>query len=381
MTVIGSTPGPIATANPLIPSDISTKCQQFLRDLNSDNTISACTAPLVSALSLFVPKHGSISYSASSGDVQSSLDSLCSSPACEDVLIRSTLNSFQANCTAELQASQPVVLGQYDSLYALQPFRASVCAKDAEDGYCLVDIAEGKVPTGSVNASSVLASSVPANSNAPVLATDTVSSNSTQAIVQLAVQYTIQLVDPAQMFITLQRAARRLLRRQSSGSAWSSAVTAPSSTTLYEESTVPTSSTGAAPAAATPANIVPALSTTGILPNAPEWSAHSVPFLFLSPNMSSSVLCTQCTKTVLASYISWESRLPYAIGLVNSPLLGQQGSLWTGIGDVCGSGFLASTATQAGQQASLTGIAPGTQALKGATTALVALAAAYVWLM
>lgn len=369
----------MATTNPLIPSDISTKCQQFLADLNGDDTISACTTPLVRALSLFAPTDRTLAYSASSAEVQSGLDNLCSSPACDDSLIRSTLNSFQGNCTAELQASQPVVLGQYDSLYTLQPFRGSVCAKDAEDGYCLMDIAEGKVPTGSANASSALASSVSANLTAPALATGTVNTNSTQAIVQLAVQYTIQLVDPAQMFITLQKAARRFVRRQSPGSTWSSA--APVATGSSQNDTSATRSSSAASASATPANITPALSMTGILPNAPEWSAHSVPFLFLSPNMSSSVLCTQCTKTVLASYISWESRLPYAIGLVNSPLLGQQGSLWTGIGDVCGSGFLASTASQAGQQASLTGVAPGAPAVKGAATALVVVAAAVIWWM
>lgn len=41
--------------------------------------------------------------------------------------------------------------------------------------------------------------------------------------------------------------------------------------------------------------------------------------------------------------------MPYILGLSNSPLLGGQGDLYTGVGDVCGAGFLGSIEGVAGK--------------------------------
>lgn len=67
--------------------------------------------------------------------------------------------------------------------------------------------------------------------------------------------------------------------------------------------------------------------------------------------MSSPLLCTSCTKSILASYISWETRSPYAVGLTNSPLLGTQSALWNAVGGTCGAGFQSAVASLGGQQA------------------------------
>lgn len=244
-----------------------------------------------------------------------------------------------------------------------------MCSKDVEDGYCLTDIAEGKVPTGSTNASSVLASSVSA-SIAAAEPSSASAVNATSNVVSLAaVKFTIQSVAPTELFITVQSAARRLFRRQSLGSSSSSKSTTSTSSAAPSSASSTTSTTLSA--------TDPSYALTGILPNAATWSSASLPFLFLSSNMSSSLLCTQCTKTILATYVSWESRMPYALGLANSPLLGQQGALWTGVGEVCGGGFLSSIASQAGQASLASGA--GRIAVKGGV-GLLAVALVALWM-
>jgi hypothetical protein len=50
----------------------------------------------------------------------------------------------------------------------------------------------------------------------------------------------------------------------------------------------------------------------------------------------------------MAAYISWESQVPYALGLGSSPILGGQQDLWSGIGQTCGANFTDSISAQAG---------------------------------
>ncbi|ORY55534.1 hypothetical protein BCR35DRAFT_310035 [Leucosporidium creatinivorum] len=358
-------------ANPLIPTSVSTGCQKFLTYLNGDETISACTLPLVQTLSLFAPSSSS-TYDASSAEISQALDDLCTAQACDDSLIRTTLTQFSGNCSAELQASQAAVLGSYDTLYILSPFRTAVCAKDAEDGYCLTDIASGNVPVGSSAASSALASSVSAN----LTAAPTSGVNTTNNIVSLAAtaKYTIPSLSPAELYFQVQSAARRLFRRQSISSSSSKS----SSSSATSTSSAATSSASSnATSSSTLSEVDPSYALTGILPNSNTWRENSLPFLFLSTNMSSSLLCTQCTKTIFATYVSWESRIPYALGLSNSPILGSQGTLWTGIGEVCGSGFLSSIASQAGQSSLASGA--GRIAVKGGV-GLLAVALVALWM-
>ena len=141
--------------------------------------------------------------------------------------------------------------------------------------------------------------------------------------------YASAALDPRALFITLSSPLLRLVRRQSTND---TGITNTTSVAANTTSTPLATSTG----------------LTGLLPNSTTWRAASLPFLFLSPEMSSTLLCTSCTKSVLASYVSFESRMPYALGLSNSPLLGGQSALWTAVGTTCGSGFQAGITTQAG---------------------------------
>jgi len=239
-------------------------------------------------------------------------------------LLRSTLAHFEGNCSSELTAKNPTVLGLYEVVYIAAPLLTSVCTKDAAGGYCLTDITSGKVPAATASASN--GSTAATASNSTVLlesnTTSVFSSSSKYTIANYAGEVA---TNPQILFSAVSKVASRLLRRQS-----------------------------VTPAVALDAN-TPAASTavitgtTGVLPNAETWQENNVPFLFLSQNMTSTVLCTSCSKSVFAAYIAFEASHPHVLGLPNSALLGQQGKIWTGIGNVCGSGFLQSTAEQAGQ--------------------------------
>ncbi|GJN94784.1 hypothetical protein Rhopal_007876-T1 [Rhodotorula paludigena] len=384
-TAAVSTASSTSSDNPLIPSTTSSKCEAFLTDLNSHADISACTAPLLSALALFQPDSNSAagSYSASSDDVDAALSSLCYTPACDDSLVRSLLTQFNGNCSTELQRKDSVVLGSYDALYVLTPLRTAVCTTDANADFCLKDITTGTMPkqdTGS-NAtalvSSVASSYAAVASGAASAPAAAASSSAAAAPAQnfrvLAASdsdFSIDVPAPPSLYIQITRAARRFVRRQWDGAASgsgssSSSASAPAASASGSASA--TSSTNSTSAASNSTSAFPqigdtAASTGGvhnytlpsILPNADTWASASLPFLFLSPSMSSTVLCSQCTKQVLAAYIAWESRMPYALGLANSPLLQGQAGLWTATGEKCGGGFLESVAKQAGES-NLTG--------------------------
>ncbi|BGP35875.1 hypothetical protein JCM10296v2_007727 [Rhodotorula toruloides] len=371
-----------STQNPLIPSSISPKCQSFLTYLNSASSLSSCTTPLLSALSSFQPSPDSpTTYTASSDQVHSAISNLCSQPSCDDSLVRGMLGGFAANCTAELEAKNQVVLGSYDALYVLEPLREAVCSTDSAGAFCVEDIAAGKVPSAPSNTTT--SSSASSNSTAPVNMTALASfasaaaSSTAQTGSQLAAQtYSIPVPAPQALYVQITKVAKRwygLAKRQyqggSSGSSWSagssSAASPSSSSGSNSSSPAGSSNSTTSPAPATP------LALPSLLPNSQTWSTLSLPFLFLTPSMPSSTLCTPCTRTILASYIAFESRMPYALGLANSPLLGGQGTLWTGVGEKCGSGFLEGVAKQVGE-ANLTGGAGVTKV--GAKAVVVAVA-------
>ncbi|GAA5974345.1 hypothetical protein JCM21900_002370 [Sporobolomyces salmonicolor] len=384
-------------SNPLIPTTISPKCQSFLGYLNADPSVSSCTSPLLSALSSFQPSSTS-SYAASSSDVSTALSNLCSASSCDDGTMRSLLTQFNGNCSAELQAKNDVVLGSYDALYVLTPLRDAVCAQDGSGTYCLMDITTGSMPTTSTgsnatavadsmastvsgSASGAASSSVPSPSASLVVTNGNSTSLNGTKLVTLATAstdgYQINPPAPGSLYIQITKVARRLLRRQNSvasTSAWSSSSKPWSASSSYAASASGSASSSAAATYPSSSNSTSSNSTSSdstdsastdsaspnsyslpsVLPNSETWRTSSLPFLFLSPNMSSTVVCSSCTKSILSSYVAWESRQPYALGLANSPMLGSQGTLWTGVGDKCGSGFLEAIAKQAGQS-NLTG--------------------------
>lgn len=360
--------------NPLIPTTISSGCTRFLEYLNTDTSIATCTAPLRTALSLFAPSSAA-TYSATGSDVTSSLKALCTAAPCSDSLLRSTLSHFNGNCSTEMQAGNEVVVDSYDAIYTLGPFLTAICTTDVEGAYCLSDIVSGKVPTASAaNSTSVAvasASALAAGQNSTISPLQSGTNNATDAVistnktvVSLAAtaaynidEYVGEAAHPAMLFWSVAKTvSARLLRRQAVANSTSTGSNATSTST----------------AAST-------LSTTGVLVNATTFSAAAVPFLLLSTNMSSSVLCTPCTKSILAPYVSFEARSPYALGLANSKLLGHQGLLWQGIAATCGEGFVSSIATMAGEtSAGLTGAGGRVELgrMGAVGTALVAVAVA-----
>lgn len=87
---------------------------------------------------------------------------------------------------------------------------------------------------------------------------------------------------------------------------------------------------------------------TAITPDISAYRSSNLPFLFISPELDNSVLCTACTRNIMAAYITWESSIAYAPGLTQSGLLGGQPTLYSGIQDKCGANFLSGPVQAAG---------------------------------
>lgn len=75
------------------------------------------------------------------------------------------------------------------------------------------------------------------------------------------------------------------------------------------------------------------------LPNATTFRVANIPYNFLSSSMGSSMICTQCTKTIISRYIAFEASIPYVSGLTSSGMLGGQTDFWDALSNTCGSGF------------------------------------------
>lgn len=67
--------------------------------------------------------------------------------------------------------------------------------------------------------------------------------------------------------------------------------------------------------------------------------SSNIAFLFLQPTAEKKVLCTSCTKNILARYIAFETSIPYAIGLANSQQLRGQSELYKAAKKTCGNDF------------------------------------------
>lgn len=142
----GSAANASSTANPLIPSGISSQCSTFLTAFNTDSSITSCIQPILSATSQFGP---SGTTNASSSAVTAALGQLCSLSSCEQT-IRGKLSDFYTACTAEVTGSgaNKDVLQTYDWLYVLTPFVNAACAKDDNGKACVTQI---QTTTGSSN--------------------------------------------------------------------------------------------------------------------------------------------------------------------------------------------------------------------------------------
>ncbi|KAF9458698.1 hypothetical protein BDZ94DRAFT_1270026 [Collybia nuda] len=91
--------------------------------------------------------------------------------------------------------------------------------------------------------------------------------------------------------------------------------------------------------------------SSGQSPLVPDMAAYrkaNLAFLFLTPSLEATELCTACTRNVLTSYINFESNVPYAPGLAKSTILDSQSALYTGVQNTCGKNFLSGAVQAAG---------------------------------
>ncbi|KAJ6554488.1 hypothetical protein B0H19DRAFT_887693, partial [Mycena capillaripes] len=127
-----------STANPYIPTSISSTCQAYLTQMNADPDLAECTSALMTATSGFAP--GGENTSASKDTISSALTTVCStstSNTCSPSLLSGKLASFYTACGPELTSSpNDQVKTIYDTMYTLHPLLAAVCSKDDTGSWC-----------------------------------------------------------------------------------------------------------------------------------------------------------------------------------------------------------------------------------------------------
>ncbi|KAG8704599.1 hypothetical protein FRC08_002140 [Ceratobasidium sp. 394] len=277
--------------NPLIPDGISEACSTFLTKINSDTAMSGCLTPLLNAMATFTS-----SGSGSGSAVTKALNNLCSSNACSSSMMRSKLTDFKDACSAELTGSNPndMVIRDYDTMYALSPFKAAICSKNPDtQAYCVL------------------------NTN---------SSGNSKRSVALSSDVMYARDHLTNAYVSRKRGS----------------------------------------------------SQSVLVPNVDTYRNSNLLYLFISPDMNTGELCTDCTEEMMTKYVAWASAVPHALGLANSPLLGGQAQLWAAIRDKCPANFLAEISNAAGNPDAMNGashvVAGSTVTVfAGALAALVAL--------
>ncbi|KAK0237164.1 hypothetical protein EDD85DRAFT_953173 [Armillaria nabsnona] len=117
-------------------------------------------------------------------------------------------------------------------------------------------------------------------------------------------------------------------------------------------------------------------------PNATTWTTNGIPFLFFTSSLSSSTLCTTCSRNVMTAWISWESKVPYAPAAKESALLSGLNDLYSAIQTKCGKSFLSGAVTAAGGlgTSDAARVAASRKSLVGFVLGLAGLAVASVFL-
>lgn len=276
----------------------------------------------MAATNSFNPASGS---APSSSQVASTLATLCKSNNCDSTL-RDFLSQFASQCNSDLTSGNKDVIALYDALYVFSPLKGAVCAIDSgTQNYCVSEIQKGgkASPSGGASPSGQPASG-PAN-----------------ASIHLAVPNFVQAsLESFSTVVTYGKRAAGYLTGRAESAQLASIVT----------------------------------------PNATTYQSTNLPFLFLQPSFSQAQLCTPCTREVFVSYISWESKQPYVLGLAQSPILGGQNKLWDAITNTCGAAFVNAITSEAGVNQAATGSGAlqrvGVPAV-GTLAALVAVAMAF----
>ncbi|WVF65464.1 hypothetical protein IAT40_000192 [Kwoniella sp. CBS 6097] len=317
------------STNTLIPANITSSCSTFLTNLNNDGTLSSCVTPLINATASFSPTSGA---NLTDDSINYTLASLCKkSSGCSDSTIRGWLADFYSQCYTELTSTSEYnedVRELYDILYVVNPLKAAVCSvNSANQDYCVNEIVASEAAASGNASNSTATGAAAANSTASGNATES-ASNSTGNALFANFASTDSILTPVQI------AAQNLYIEVSTG--------ASSLTKRFVDTVLSRRQQGAQSV-----NMA-----TIITPNATTYRSTNLPFLFLQPEMTSSALCTPCTREVLVAYVKWETQVPYALGLKQSPILGGQSALWNAINGTCGQPFINAIMSQVGAYAS-----------------------------
>ncbi|WWD21352.1 hypothetical protein CI109_105836 [Kwoniella shandongensis] len=315
LALAGLSQAAVNSTTVLIPSNITSTCSTFLASLNSDSALSSCVTPLINATASFSP---TAAVNLTEDDVNYTLASICKTNAgCSDSTIRGWLANFYSQCYPELTSASGYnsqVRELYDILYVVNPLKNAVCSIDSSNQeYCINGIVAAEAASNSAGASN---STAAANSTAAGNNTLFVNFASTANVlspVQLAAQ---------NLYIEISSTASSLRKRVVD-------------TVLARR------------AEAQSVNLA-----TIVAPNATTYKNTNLPFLFLQPTMNSKALCTPCTREVLVAYVQWETQVPYALGLKQSPILGGQSALWSAINGTCGPAFINAIMSEVGSYAS-----------------------------
>jgi hypothetical protein len=85
-----------------------------------------------------------------------------------------------------------------------------------------------------------------------------------------------------------------------------------------------------------------------ITPNITTFRENALPFLFVTPDLDATRLCTACTRNVITNYVNFASNTPYGPGFANSLLLSSQPALLSAVNDKCPASFLGNAIDAAG---------------------------------
>ncbi|KAK4685901.1 hypothetical protein P7C73_g4231, partial [Tremellales sp. Uapishka_1] len=280
----------------LIPSNVTTTCSTFLTKIDSDTTLQNCISPLINVTSSFSPTSTS---NLTTDTINYTLASLCkNTDGCSDTTVRQWLSDFYTACSTELTSTtgyNPQVRELYDIVYVINPLKNAVCAIDsANQDYCVNEIRASLLSSANSTAAGT--------SNTTLLSLVALDTTSPVAFAA------------ANLYISISSTANSLTRRFLS----------------------------------TISPRADAQSVNIITPNATTYKTTNLPFLFLRPSSPSAALCTPCTREIMVAYIEWEYKVPYALGLSASPILGGQSALWSAIKSTCGTTFSTAIVSQAG---------------------------------
>jgi hypothetical protein len=271
--------------------------------------------PLLNATASFAPTSGA---NLTSDDINYTLGAICAkSSGCDDGAIRTWLAQFYSQCQAELTGSTTYnaqVRELYDILYVINPLKGAVCAiNSADQEYCVNELrAIEKASTANSTAAS----------NSTGAANNTLLSNFALSDDFSPVQFAADnLYIAISTSVSLTKRMLNMISRQEAAAQNHFA--------------------------------------TIITPNTTTYRTTNLPFLFLQPTMAQASLCTPCTREVMVSYIKWESKQPYALGLSQSPILGGQSKLWNAINSTCGAAFVNAITAEVGTFSTTAGTSIG----------------------